>query len=90
MGFYMKFAHRIISCQDIAFDLEWEGEIFNIKVSREAIEDLCKLTYPTNKQRLQCFNNHRERILDVAYKEIIKQKRLALDKEIIITTEMFS
>lgn len=50
----------------LPFEIEWQGRLVTVFVSTEVLEDLERLTNPTNEQLLQSFDAHVDRILDAA------------------------
>ena len=50
--------------EGLPFEIEWKGRLVTVFVSTEVLEDLGRLTNPTNEQLLQSFDTHSGRILD--------------------------
>lgn len=55
----------VMKWEGVPFEVEWRGEAYTVFVHYDALEDLGRLTNPTNEQLLQCFDNNKARILDV-------------------------
>ena len=62
-----------VKWEGVPFEVEWRGKAYTVFVHYDALEDLGRLTNPTNEQLLQCFNSHQARVLDVVAKVITNQ-----------------
>jgi hypothetical protein len=57
--------------EGVPFDVEWQGKPFTVFVSREVLEDLDRLTNPSDEQLLQSFDKHSGCILNAVASAIL-------------------
>ena len=62
----------VMKWEGVPFEIEWRGRAYTAFVSYEVLEDLGRLTNPTDEQLLRSFAMHKARILDEVGKAIQK------------------
>lgn len=60
----------------VPFDIEWQGKPVTVFVSNEVLEDLERLTNPSDEQLLRSFDRHSGRILDAVVRAIAEPGNL--------------